>query len=514
MKKLCTAFALILLMTQAAAAASSEAPTPRPSPRTPVNRQSLAERKPIVAPSSTVQGEATVIDSEKLHIGDIDIRLFGIVPPQLSANFGPQARSTLDKLVTGQPISCLIRDRDQAGRFLATCHTASNTDLAVELLRRGLAVTARGSLASTELMQPYMSAEQAAQSQKVGLWSGVTPPLAVVATPVIAATPVVVSQPATQNQAVVMPPPAPPATAVADIKKDAPAPKADVVDSKVPAAPMTASSLLPPSDDTYAVPETSSNFFARYQILITGLIMLVTALTILGVVSRQRRQEKRDEMKAIAAALRGELTAARGVCVARIKAIQGEVEDKAATWPRIRATLYQAYIGRLGWLGADLARQIASIYGQSSDYAAYYNTDDDAKVETTPKRQALQTLVHHIEEVLPRLTQIEQTGRKAAFTGPAFAKAPTLVERSITVPSTSEKAEATEVTHAPLASHPIWETMRKFTRDRFEDKHGSTSHEQDYDALIEEEMANLTFGEAEDEHDLAPNVTKIRPTGS
>jgi hypothetical protein len=112
------------------------------------------------------------------------------------------------------------------------------------------------------------------------------------------------------------------------------------------------------------------------------------------------------------------------------------------------------------------------------------------------------------------LTQIEQTGRKAVFTGPAFAKAPTLVERSITVPAESEKATATEVTHAPLAAHPIWETMRKFTRDRFEDKHGSSADEQDYDALIEEEMANLTFGEAEDEQDLARNVTKIRPTGS
>jgi hypothetical protein len=470
----------------------------------------LADRKPAVAPGSTVLGDMAVIDSEKLHIGDIDVRLFGVVPPQLSASFGPQARATLDKLVTGQPVSCLVRDRDQAGRFLATCRTAGNADLAMELLRRGLAVTARGSLTSTDLAQPYMAAEQAAQTQKIGLWSGVTP--APVAVPAPVAAPVVAPQPAPQSQATVVPPPAPPTAPVVDTKKEAAMAKAD--EAKMTPAPLAASSLEPPSDETLAVPDAPDSFFARYQILITGLIMLVTALSILGVISSQRRHEKRDEMKAIAAALRGELTAARGVCLARLKSVVNEGEDKAMTWPRLRSTLYQAYIGRLGWLGADLARQIASIYGQASDYAAYYSSDDETKVETTPKRQALQTLVQHIEEVLPRLMHIEQTGRKAYYSASHSVKASApLIEKSITV-SAPEKTAASEVTqHVPLASHPIWDTMRKFARERFtEDRHQTPSDEQDYAALIEEEMANLTFGEAEDEHPT--NVTKIRPTGS
>lgn len=513
MKKLCIAFAALLLTTQLAVAAGSEAPAPRNAPRTPVNRQSLADRKAAIAPSSTVQGDVTVIDSEKLRIGDLDIRLFGVVPPQLSASYGPQARATLDKLVTGQPISCLIRDRDQAGRFLATCRTASNTDLAIELLRRGLAVTARGSLAATDLAPPYMAAEQAAQSQKIGLWSGVTPAPVVAYAPAAAA---VAPQPVKQSEATIMPPPAPPAAPVVESKKEE-QPKADAVENKMPSTPLPASALLP-TDDSFAVPDASVGFFARYQILITGLLMLLTACGIFGTISYQRRREKYDELKAIAAALRGELTAARGICQARLKTINSEADDKTASWPRIRVTLYQAYVGRLGWLGAELARQIASIYGQASDYAAYYNSDDDGKVEATPKRQALQTLIQHIEEVLPKLAHIERTGQKTHYAAAQFSKMMPVVERSITTtaPASPEKTAASEVTQPIAASHPIWNTMRKFARERFADTSpASPSEDHDYAAIIEEEMASMTFGEAEDDHDLTPaNVTKIRPTGS
>ena len=86
MKKLCALFTLLLIVGSGVVQAAQEAPTPRSSPRTPVNRQALETHKPAIAPESTVQGLAYVIDSEKLHIGDIDVRLFGVVPPQLSAS--------------------------------------------------------------------------------------------------------------------------------------------------------------------------------------------------------------------------------------------------------------------------------------------------------------------------------------------------------------------------------------------------------------------------------------------
>lgn len=521
MKKLCLLFTVLFIASHGVALAAQEAPAPHRSPRTPVNRQVLSSPKPSLVPESTVQGQATVIDAEKLRIGDIDIRLFGIVPPQLSASFGPQARAALDKLVTGQPISCIVRDRDQAGRYLATCRTANNTDIAMELLRRGFAVTARGSLASTELMLPYMSAEQSAQSQKQGLWSGVVPPAPVVIPAPVAAAPaqLPVTQTVATQTASVMPPPAPPVAELKkeEIKKEEPA-KIAAAENKVAAVapPLSASSLAPPAEEM-AVAETSSQgFFARYQILFTGLIMLATAFGFMGILSSQRRQEKRDEMKAIAAAFRGELTAARGVCQSRLKAITSEAEDKAAQWPRIRTILYQAYVSRLGWLGADLAHQIASIYGQASDYASYYSTDAEQKTDPTPKKQALQNLVNHIEEVLPRLMQIEQTGRKFTASRRVSIGTSEIVDKSITTHA-PEKAVAGEIAH-PVTSpaHPVWESMRRFARERFADNpHASASDDHDYAVLIEEEMANLTFGEAEEEHQNAvANVTKIRPTGS
>jgi len=493
MKKLFVTSLTVLLLTQGFVLAQ-EAPKPRAMPRTPVNRQALPEHKPAVAPSSTIQGQMTVIDTEKLHINDIDVRLFGVVLPQLSASFGPQARAALDAMVNGQNVTCLVRDRDQAGRYLATCRTPNISDMAMELLRHGFAVTARGSLSSSDLGIAYMSAEQSAQGQKAGLWSGVP-------------APVTLAQPVKPDVSVVLPTPLS-STVEKPAKVEKPEAKTipDEVQAKVSSMTKAETITAPPVDDTLALPVTEPNFFMRYQLLITGLIMLVTALSIMSVISRQRRQEKRDEMKAIAAALRGELMAARAVCQARLKMIPTEAEDKAMVWPRIRATLYQAYVGRLGWLGAELARQVASIYGQASDYAAYY-ADDETRAETTPKRQALLTLCQHIEEVLPRLASIEQTGHLSSMHQPHSVYTSNAAINNPVVATETQPAVVTE-------SAPLWDTMRKFARERFVDPKAEQSDEQDYASIIEEEMAGLSFNEGEDEGEKLPeNVTKIR-TGS
>lgn len=534
MKKILFLAFVFTLSAQGIALAAQEAPPPRKMPRTPVNRQVLVERKAVVPPGSMVQGQATVIDSEKLRIGDIDMRLFGIVPPQLSASFGPQARSALDKMVAGQPVNCMVRDRDQAGRYLATCRNGSNVDIAVEMLRRGLAVTARGSLSATDLSATYLAAEEAAQSQKAGLWSGVQPaPAALHAV----ASPAIVPAPLPIPSATITPPPQAPAVQHENLVAEATpalaekATKAEQakntnesVDARINSAPLPASTLLP-VDAADVSADNAPNFFARYQLLITGLLMMATALSILWVLAMQRRNEKRDDMKALAAALRGELTAARGICVARLKAITNEAEDKAASWPRLRASLYHAYVGKLGWLGADLARQVASIYGQASDYAAFYQLDDDSKVETKPKQQALKTLVHYIEEVLPKLAHIEQTGERLSSAGSrthqhdASASVGSVAENSSTISSPQNAvADVTQSITVPLISrdHPVWDKLRSFTRERFVEKkpqrHAGSEH--DYAAQIEDEMANLTFGENEDDDFQSASVHKIRPTGS
>ena len=64
-----------------------------------------------------------------------------------------------------------------------------------------------------------------------------------------------------------------------------------------------------------------------------------------------------------------------------------------------------------------LARQVASIYGQASDYAAYFNPANGIAVD--PRGEAilqaagaLQTLVQHIEEVLPKLAISNRRGQR------------------------------------------------------------------------------------------------------
>ena len=563
--------AALAILLAAPALAQDYAPTPRASPRTPVNREFLNEGRGAVA--RDVQGQAVVIDGDKLKIGAADLRLFGVVPPSLSANFGPQARTLLDNLTTNQLTDCRVRDRDRDGRLLATCHTAAGADLALELLRRGLAVTARGSLAETELASVYLAAEQAAQAQHLGLWSATAPPPASAAAVndsakadlrVAAAEASAASLPPSPAPALIVPasPPglAPPPSPDELRREDKTAKaldarnleKALAADPVTPppatAIPPVSVSQLGPGADEMTLPP--AGFFARYQILLACLLMLVTAAGILITLSFQRRSERREEMKAIAAALRGELMAMRAVCQTRLKMIGPDTDDHVITWPKLRSTLYQAYVGRIGALGAELARQIAAIYGQSSDYAAYYSSLDDARMTATPKKQALQMLCAYIEEVLPRLASIEQTGhRPQQFTHPQnfMPEAPRASRlpvpqtyrqprpvpaiepqrsRSLTVMPEAEASTAVTPPAPPAAPPPasyvpgatakLWDSLRHFARAQFGEK-AMTDEDGigDYTSLIEQDMANLSFGDDEPPGELLnPQRTPKRGNGA
>jgi endonuclease YncB( thermonuclease family) len=502
--------ALVFFLLAAGFASAQEMPAPRSSPRVPVNRQALGESAAPVPHSRDVTGPATIIDGEHLRVGDMDLRLFGIVPPQLSASFGPQARAALDEVTQGQPVECHIRDRDHDGRFLATCVTQNTKiDLALELLKRGLAVTARGSLQPTEFAAPYETAEQAAETQKIGLWS-VAPPAPVTlpaSPPAAAANPNVPPLPSELKKEPAKPStPAPVITASPPVAAMSAATHADKTPLPLPVFISGA-----PNEEGSGV----SGFFARYQLLLTGLVILATALGIALVLALERRKDRRDEIKAIAAALRGELQAARAVCQARLKTWT-EDDERGLAWPRIRATLYQAYVGRLGWLGATLARQIASIYGQAADYAAYFNPASNMTEprETITKFQALQTLVQHIEEVLPKLAFVEQTGNP-----PKSVYAPKL-SSPISAPVAYSKAAipaSTSYGLPPAVSATIvslWAAVRKFAWGVVpEQKPVAEEPMPDYTALIEEEIARMTAEEEGASSSSPPNVTRIHGRG-
>lgn len=432
-----------------------DAPLPKRAPRIPVSAQKLegstdkplstlakktatkvAEAsKPVADPkpeeSKIVEGQATAIDTERLHIGDTDIRLFGVVPPQLSASYGPQARAWLDQLIQGETVTCRLRDQD--ARIAATCGTAKAPDLALALLQQGLAVVARGSVRGTELAETYAQAEDQAQKQKVGLWSVVPVSAAVTILPV--------GQGLTKTAA-------PPATEVKPVPENPPA--------KVPAetrrvtkeeAPVVASGDTPVAEASIGAEPPASEAQEGFWGSAVAFSLLAAIFVLLGVQAWQRFTGQRDERRTLAAALRGELMAARTICQTRADAL-AKAEDKHAVWPRIRTMVFQAHVGRIGHLGAELARKTASIYGQTADYGAFYQNRPDA----AGMRQTLLTLVRHITEVVVCLEQIEQTGRLLA-TGASVPRAQTV--QALPTEGDAEEAETeSEEERVPTAETP------------------------------------------------------------
>ncbi|MFA6279327.1 MAG: thermonuclease family protein [Bdellovibrionales bacterium] len=424
---------LFIGMTLLFACATAQAqimPAPKKSPRTPVNSEVLLNKAAMPA-SRRLEGQADVLDAERLRLNGYEVRLYGVVPPQMSATNGPQARAVVDALAQG-PVTCQIKDRDREGRLLALCHNAANADFGLELLRRGLAVSARGTLQSSDYAEAYLAAEQAAQNQRLGLWATGTPAAASdkslsEAAAKAAATKAEIARLKDEEAKAKLELESLTAVAAASSKAKEAAPpavdnkaknKAEAPEISVSLADVAATTVPMLSDERLGLAPTDllppplkqeQSFLEHYQLLVTGLLFLLTTLCVTGAVTLYRLRQKREDVKSIAAALRGELMAARSICQARLAKIAQDNNEKTTSWPRIRTLVFQAYVGRLGLLGADLSRQIASIYGQSSDYASYYNAND-GHGEGASKRQAMESLVRHIEEVTPRLSQIEQKG--------------------------------------------------------------------------------------------------------
>ncbi|HAX90639.1 MAG TPA: hypothetical protein DCY07_00315 [Rhodospirillaceae bacterium] len=419
-----------------------------------------------------------------MKIGGYEVRLFGIVPPQMSASNGPQARAVVDALATGT-VSCRIKDRDREGRLLALCSNEARADFGMELLRRGLAVSARGSLQSSDYAAPYLAAEQAAQDQKLGIWAGRLPAAATEKSIQEASLKAAAAKAelarlkdeeaktkaeidahtkaVKEVEANNVSPTAEDVHAAALMLGQQKAEAADTVATLAPEKPedINMSGALDPApadeaevalQDAPPALVPAPSFVERFQLLITGILFLMATLSVVAGVILYRLNQKREDMSSVAAALRGELMAARSICQARLAKIAQEENERTTSWPRLRTIVFQAYVGRLGQLGADLSRQIASIYGQASDYASYYNTGDE-RSEGASKRQALESLVHHIEEVTPRLSLIEKNG--SLNNRPRGFLSQTLLPRAVSqLALRAPKALSLEKTTAPKSTMP------------------------------------------------------------
>lgn len=169
------------------------------------NAKELAKQSIVGKEAKEFEGVAKALDGERLMIGEKEIRLFGIVTPGISSNYGPQARQKLDAIIKGA-VLCKVTDKDKDGRPIAFCGTVDTPDLSYEMLRQGWAMVDRKALKNNSLAEVYEKVEQEAQSLNKGLFAPmpmvnsvpISNPSNTVTVPLVAPTTVQAAQAAAQ----------------------------------------------------------------------------------------------------------------------------------------------------------------------------------------------------------------------------------------------------------------------------------------------------------------------------
>ncbi len=126
-----------------------------------------------------IAGDVRVVDGDSLHVGDTEVRLFGVdafegrqvcIRDGGPWGCGEAAANELRTLAAGGAITCSKRDIDQYGRTVAVCNNGT-ADLGAEITRAGLA------LAYREFSDDYVDEENEARAARRGAWAGnFTPP--------------------------------------------------------------------------------------------------------------------------------------------------------------------------------------------------------------------------------------------------------------------------------------------------------------------------------------------------
>lgn len=140
-----------------------------------MTRLSLLSLLGSLAISLPVLAETRVIDGDTLEQNGIVYRLNGIDAPEHdqtcgSWKCGQAATQALVEIVKGRDIQCAGISQDGYGRLIATCF-ADGQDVGGSMVDKGLA------WAFVKYSDAYVAEENAARTQRLGVWSGAfTPP--------------------------------------------------------------------------------------------------------------------------------------------------------------------------------------------------------------------------------------------------------------------------------------------------------------------------------------------------
>ncbi len=471
--------AIVIGFSTAANAANDIMPPPAKAPRIPVEMQPLKDAKEF-------EGTASAIDGERLNINGHEVRLYGIVTPNLSSSYGPRARQQLDKMLTGN-ILCKVTDKDREGRPVAFCGTVDVPDVSYEMIRQGWAMADRKTLKGGSLSDVYTKVENEAQAANRGIFA-----------PTPMTTVIPLSNP---GNSITMAAPVPAE------KVDAKDSKADTKPVSADAVPVTIVQPIPtsqaaPVNDNAAVasPVAASNaaleqaaggigrFFERFQIILGALVLLGAAalyccasVLVEGMRERQRR-------RVCAAALSGELMAARHICRSKARQLlnykpkEGEVLRQAQMWPRIRTSVYQANVVSIGLLGSELARRVASIYGQSADYAAYFQQANLPRITPKAIADALNLMADHMDVVLDGLAQVETTGLSYIAETIDYIETPQASEQIEEQPKKEAVEAAKKIERAEVSPTPKKPARRKAAAESLVESLDDDADEADEDS--------------------------------
>lgn len=123
---------------------------------------------------NSLMGNASVIDGDTIEIHGSRIRLHGIDAPEAGQTClqnnkayrcGQKAALFLDTLIGSSTVSCEKKDTDRYDRTIAECFSGA-INLNESMVRNGWA------LAYQKYNHDYISAENIAKNEKLGMWAG------------------------------------------------------------------------------------------------------------------------------------------------------------------------------------------------------------------------------------------------------------------------------------------------------------------------------------------------------
>lgn len=128
----------------------------------------IAQRFPVTVVGVSDGDTFTVINRDKLQLR---IRVYGIDAPEKGQAFGNLAKQALSSYIAGREVEIDVQSQEKWGRFVAKVYTPEGEDVALLMLRSGMA----WHYAHFDGTQEYADVQADASRAGIGLWTETNP---------------------------------------------------------------------------------------------------------------------------------------------------------------------------------------------------------------------------------------------------------------------------------------------------------------------------------------------------